>query len=75
MTQSTARYYLPATWFSGAVTKLSAVDMLLFFGVSILLFAAVFFLVGRSYRNINSALKSHAAAKRYRMDGQKKRSG
>ena len=73
MTDSAAKYYIPAEWFSNAVTKFSAMDILLFIGVSILLFAAVFFIVGRSYRNINSALKSHAAAKRYRMDGQKKR--
>ncbi|MBR5116845.1 MAG: hypothetical protein IK096_07240, partial [Lachnospiraceae bacterium] len=38
------------------------------------LFLAVFFVVGNSYRNINSALRSHAAAKNYRMTGQKERS-
>lgn len=74
ITGGAARYYLPAGWFSGAITKFSVMDILLFLGVSIALFAAVFFLVGRSYRNINSALKSHAAAKRYRMSDQKERS-
>lgn len=72
MTQSASRYYLPAAWFSNAVTKLSAADILLLLGVSIALFAAVFLLVGRSYRNINSALKSHAAAKHRLLTFQKR---
>ena len=42
--------------------------------VSALLFAAVFWIVGSSYRNINSALKSHASAKNYKMTVQKQRS-
>ena len=50
------------------------VDAILLIGVSALLFAAVFALVGNSYRSINSALKSHAASRRYRMSAQKKRS-
>ena len=74
MTDNAAKYYLPAGWFSDAVTKLSVTDLLLLVCVSAALFAAVFLIVGRSYRNINSALKSHAAAKRYRMSDQKKKS-
>ncbi|MBQ9516451.1 MAG: hypothetical protein IJR60_00040 [Eubacterium sp.] len=73
-TDKTARYYLPAAWFSGAVTKLNVVDILLLLGVSIALFCVVFCIVGNSYRNINSALKSHAAARNYRMSAQKKKS-
>ncbi|MBQ4410047.1 MAG: hypothetical protein II831_04915, partial [Firmicutes bacterium] len=46
---------------------------LLLAGVSALLFAVLFRIVGGSYRNINSALKSHAASKNYRMTAQKKR--
>lgn len=67
------RYYLPARWFSDAVTKQSMINILLFLGVSTVLFAVLFLIVGRSYRNINSALKSHAAAKRYRLSAQKER--
>ena len=74
MTDSAAGVYLPAKWFEGAVTKHDPLGALLLIGVSALLFAAVFHIVGKSYRNINSALKSHAAAKRYQMTAQKRRS-
>ena len=69
-----AKTYPPAGWFADAVTKHDIMGGLLLIGVSALLFAAVFTIVGNSYRNINSALKSHAAAKNYRMTGQKQRS-
>jgi ABC-2 type transport system permease protein len=73
-TQQAAGVYLPARWFSDAVTRLSPLGMLLLIGVSALLFALVFRIVGKSYRNINSALKSHAASKSYRMTALKQRS-
>lgn len=69
-----AGVYLPAGWFSDAVTKLSPSGILLLTGVSALLFAVVFLIVGRSYRNINSALKSHAAARNFKMSAQKQHS-
>ena len=72
-TGNAARFYLPAGWFAGAVTKFSVVDILLLVGVSAALFAVVFILVGKAYRNINSALRSHAAAKKYRMSAGKQR--
>ena len=74
MSTTAARYYLPAGWFSNAVTNLSVIDCLLLAGVSVVLFAVVFCIVGKSYRNINSALKSHAASKKYKMTAQKSRS-
>ena len=74
MTDSAAGVYLPTNWFADAVTKHDLLAALLLIGVSALLFAAVFHAVGKSYRNINSALKSHAAAKRYQMTTQKQRS-
>jgi ABC-2 type transport system permease protein len=74
ITGNAAGIYLPAAWFSNAVTRGSIPDILLLVGVSALLFAALFALVGRSYRSINSALRSHAAARNYRMTAQKKRS-
>ena len=74
MTGGAAGVYLPAGWFADAITKRDALAALLLIGVSALLFAAVFIIVGRSYRSINSALKSHAAAKRYTMSTQKRRS-
>ncbi|MBP5533038.1 MAG: hypothetical protein J6X68_03650 [Lachnospiraceae bacterium] len=66
--------YLPAKWFDGAVTGFSVSDILLLTGVSILLFAVIFIPVGRSYRSINSKLKSHAASKKFKMSAQKSRS-
>lgn len=74
MTSGAAGIYLPAKWFSDAVTRHSIPAMLLLIGVSALLFAAVFRVVGDSYRTINSALKSHAAAKKYKMTEMKTRS-
>ena len=73
-TDAAAGVYLPVGWFADAVTKLDIAGILLLIAVSAALFAAVFRLVGRSYRNINSALKSHAAARNFKMTGQKKRS-
>ncbi len=78
ITDDAANVYLPARWFSDAVTKRSLPDILintlLLAGISLALFVIVFRIVGNSYRNINSALKSHAAAKNYKMTAQKKRS-
>ena len=74
ITDSVAGVYLPAKWFSDAVSRGSIIGFLLLVGVSAVLFAVVFVIVGSSYRNINSALKSHAAAGKYRMKAQKKRS-
>ena len=73
-TDNAAKYYLPAKWFADSVTELSPLSILLLSGVSVALFCIVFYIVGSSYRNINSALKSHAAAKKYRMSAQKKKS-
>ena len=74
MTNQAAGIYLPAKWFAEAVTGLSISGMLLLIGVSILLFAIVFRIVGNSYRRINSALKSHASTQKFVMTAQKKRS-
>lgn len=72
-TGQAAGIYLPARWFTDAVTRLSVPGMLLLAGVSAALFAAVFHILGGSYRQINSALKSHAAAGKYRVSTQKQR--
>ena len=74
VTGNAAHIYLPAGWFSDAVTRLSPSGIILLFGVSAVLFMAVFVIVGRSYRRINSALNSHAAARNFRLSGQKQRS-
>ena len=73
-TDSVAKVYLPVGWFSGAVTHFGISDMMLLVGISILLFEIVFFLVGRSYRKINSAMKSHSASGSFVMEEQKQKS-
>ncbi|MBQ3973792.1 MAG: hypothetical protein II628_06460 [Lachnospiraceae bacterium] len=74
ITGKAARLYRPALWFSNAVTKGDPLGALLLTAVSLGLCAAFFVLVGNSYRNINSALKSHAAAGKYRVKKMKRRS-
>lgn len=64
ITGSVSKIYPPIDWFSNAVKEVNISDILLIIGVSILLFEIVFIPVGRSYRKINSALKSHAASKK-----------
>lgn len=66
--------YVPAGWFTSAVTRCDVPSALLLVGVSSLLFMAVFFVVGDSYRQINSALMSHAAKRAYTMSAQRQRS-
>ncbi|MDO4807653.1 MAG: hypothetical protein Q4A07_10440 [Coriobacteriales bacterium] len=73
-TDQAASVYLPADWFARAITAGSVLDALLLVAVSVALFAAVFRVVGRSYRRINSALKSHAASGKYSVAAQKQRS-
>ncbi|MBP3280155.1 MAG: hypothetical protein J6M44_14490 [Butyrivibrio sp.] len=73
-TEKASRIYLPMGWFSDAITKGSIVGGLLLIVVSSALFLVLFRIVGRSYRNINSALKNHAAGGKYKMTAQKKRS-
>ena len=74
VTAKAGRIIFPAGWFSNAIVKTGISDMLLLIGTSLLVFALVFGIMGSSYRQINSALKSHAASKNYKMTAQKKRS-
>lgn len=73
-TEQAAGVILPAKWFSDAVTKTDVVSILLLVGISVVLFALVFLIIGSTYRKINSAMKNHAAAKKFRMTEQKQRS-
>lgn len=66
--------YIPAKWFTNAVVHCRISDMLLLSGITILLFELVFLMVGRSYRQINSALMSHGMAKAYVMTTQRTKS-
>lgn len=74
VTASAARIYMPAGWFSDAVTKGNVLDAFLLVGISTLLFAIVFRVVGHSFGRINSALASHAAKRGFVMTAQKQRS-
>ncbi len=74
VTDNMAGYYLPAKWFANAITGSGISDALLLVGSSVILFTVVFMIVGRSYRNINSSLKNHAASKNYSMTAQKTKS-
>ena len=74
VTGNAAGYYLPAKWFSDAITKSSISSVCLLIGISVILFVGIFALVGRSYLNINSSLKNHAASKSYKMTALKTRS-
>ncbi|SHN54471.1 ABC-2 type transport system permease protein [Butyrivibrio hungatei DSM 14810] len=73
-------YYFPAALFSKAITLVGECKIagllyaVLFVAVSVLLLMAVFAIVGKNYRKINSALKSHVARKDYKLSGQKKKS-
>ena len=74
ITDNMAGYYLPAGWFADAINKSSISGAMLLAGVSVILFTVIFMIVGRSYRNINSSLKNHAASKNYKMTAQKTKS-
>jgi len=74
ITEKAGNIYMPAGWFAETVTSGKLSGALLLTGSSILLFTIVFQIVGNSYRNINSALKSHAASKNYKMTRQKQHS-
>lgn len=74
LTKRTGDIYWPIKWFEGAVIHLKAGDTLLLIGITILLFEVIFILVSISYRKINSALKSNAAHRTFKMTKQKRSS-
>lgn len=67
-------YYILIKWFKSAIVDLHISDILLLIGISLLLFEIVFAIVGKSYRRINSAMKSHAASKSFTMKENKENS-
>lgn len=66
-------WYLPSRWFTEAVNQCKFGSFLVLIGVSIVLFEVVFMVISKSYRKINSQLKSHAAKKSYKMTNQKQK--
>ena len=61
------RIYLPIQWFSDGVRDLNVLAMVLLILVTAAVFEVIFGIVAKYYRRINSALKSHAASKTYKM--------
>jgi len=68
------KIYWPVKWFSDAVREQSLLDFVCLILVSFVIFEIVFLIVGKNYRQINSALKTHSASKDYTMTRQKKHS-
>lgn len=66
--------YIPAKWFADAINNGNIVGALLLIGSSSALFVIVVYVIGKSYRKINSMLKSHAASGNYKVSHQKTRS-
>ena len=73
-TQSVAGWYLPADWFSKAVTGENVFLGILLFIVSIVLSYVFFIVVARSYRKINSKLSTGATKVKNAEVGYKKKS-
>ena len=73
-TGQAADWYLPIRWFADAVEKPAFIPALLLIGTTLILTLIVFYFVGRSYRQINSALMSQAAKKNYRLTHQRQHS-
>lgn len=80
ITKSIGTYYFPAVWYSNAVLYLfhnplkGLIFGAMFVFATVALFEIVFIPVGKYYRQINSAMKSHGAKRNYHMTTQKKRS-
>ncbi len=58
------RYYLPGKWFSDACNNGSIGSCLLFLGVSIIVLELFVFFVGKSYKTVNSILKTSEVHKK-----------
>ena len=72
--EKVGQVYIPAKWFADAINDGNIGGGLLLIGSSSVLFALVLYIIGKSYRKINSLLKSHAASGNYKMSKQKTRS-
>ncbi len=80
ITEKVATYYFPAGLFFKAVLDISTnaisglVYGILLVAVTVFLYEVIFYFVGKYYRQINSALKSHVAKKNYKVSGLKRKS-
>ena len=74
MFQSAATFYPPVNWFDEAVTEHKISGLLLFVGVSVLVYELFFIIVSKRYRQINSRLMTGASHKKYKMETLKTKS-
>ncbi len=72
--ERTGRIYLPVGWFKGAVTGHVIPDALLLIITTVLLYEIVFTIFSRSYKKINSAMKTVVASHRVKIEDGKRRS-
>ena len=73
-TARAGRVYIPIRWFSDAVTEGSIAGIVLLVGLSALLFEIVFSIFSKSYKKINSTMKTGVAKHDYKLGALKKRS-
>ncbi len=53
--------YIPVVWFEKAIVKLNVLSMILFVGVSIVVYEVSFIIISRYYKSINSRLMANSA--------------
>jgi len=66
--------YLPAAWFAEAISDHKITSILLFLGVTVLVYVLFYVVVSKFYRQINSRLMAHAAGKKYKVTKMKSQS-
>ena len=71
-TQQISRVIFPVGWFTNAVTKGSIISIILLVGGSIVLFEVVFSILAKSYKKINSTMKTGTTSNHaYKVQGAK----
>lgn len=73
-TEKIGQIYLPIEWFSNAVTNGSIAGMILLPVVSFVLFEVVFYILAKSYKKINSKMKTVTVSHKFKFEGAKHRS-
>lgn len=73
-TKQIGSVYLPVAWFESAVTSGNILGAGLLILVSAVLFEVVFIILARSYKKINSAMKTTASGHKVKIENQKKKS-
>lgn len=72
--EGVGKWYFPIKWFVKAVRETDVLSIVLLIIVSLVVFELVFMLVGRYYRQINSALGAHKSTKSFKLKQQKSKS-